>query len=74
MPKGQRGNIKLMHGRTMKSSNTNHVSTSAVAVIRKPAKSHQVASRKATAQNTAVVTQMNLRSAQSNQAAFRALL
>ena len=53
-----------MHGRTMKSSNTNHVVTGAVAAIRKPTKTHQVASRKATAQNTMVVTQMNLRSAQ----------
>ena len=71
---GSRGAIKHMHGRSMKSSNTNHVGASASAVIRKPAKSHQVQTQRAKQVNTAIVSTMNLRSAQGNQAAVRALM
>ena len=74
MAKGQRDNIKMMHGRTMRSSNTNHVSHGEKTINRKSAKTHQVATQKATIQNKLVVNKMNLRSAMQNQAAVRALM
>ena len=74
MPKGQRDSIKQCHGRSMKSSNTNHLVLGQSAGVRKPTKAHQVATQRATTKNKLIVNRANLRSAIQNQAAVRALM
>ena len=57
-----RSNIKQTHGRTMKSSNTNHVLNSAQSSIKKQARAHNGQTKRAASSNALIVHQMNLRS------------